>query len=51
VQMQQFDNVPDSVTVERQALTKWVWQLYGKVLDWAVNTNWRSECDSCMVRC
>ena len=50
-QMQRFANVPDTVTAQRQTLTEWLGQMYDKMLDWAVNTNWRSEWDSCTVRC
>jgi hypothetical protein len=31
-------------------LTEWVGQLCGEVRDWAVNTDWRSDWDSCGVR-
>jgi len=48
VQMQRFDNIPDTFTVHRQALAKWVGQLYDKVLDWAVNMDWRRKTE--MIR-
>jgi len=32
-------------------MTVSVGQLFHKVLDWAVNTYWRCEWYSCMVRC
>ena len=35
--MERYPKVKDNVTAQQQVLAEWVEQLYGKVLDWAVN--------------